>query len=98
MFHKLTEKEIDRIIELMLAETKKRLQAEGIEIEFDTSIKELIAKKGTDTTYGARPLRRAIQSYLEDKLAEEILDGNLKAGIKAEVSAKDEKIVVEAKS
>jgi len=98
VFHKLTEKEIDRIIELMLDETKKRLQAEGIEIEFDTSIKELIAKKGTDTTYGARPLRRAIQSYLEDKLAEEILDGNLKAGIKAEVSAKDEKIVVEAKS
>ena len=98
VFHKLTEKEIDRIIELMLAETKKRLQAEGIEIEFDSSIKELIAKKGTDTTYGARPLRRAIQSYLEDKLAEEILDGNLKAGIKAEVSVANEKIVVEAKS
>ena len=82
----------------MLNETKKRLKTEGIEIEFDNSIKELIAKKGTDTTYGARPLRRAIQSYLEDKLAEEILDGNLKTGSKAEVSATDEKIVVEAKS
>ncbi len=98
VFHKLTEKEIDRIIELMLAETKKRLQAEGIEITIDDTVKELIAKKGTDTTYGARPLRRAIQSILEDKLAEEILDGNLKAGIKAKVSAKEEEIIVKAKS
>ena len=98
VFHKLTGKEIDRIIELMLAETKKRLQAEGIEITIDNSVKELIAKKGTDTTYGARPLRRAIQSILEDKLAEKILDGNLKSGIKAKVSAKDDEIVVKAKS
>ena len=98
VFHKLTEKEIDKIIELMLEETKKRLKAEGIEITIDKSVKELIAKKGTDTTYGARPLRRAIQSFLEDKLAEEILDGNLKAGIKANVSAKEEEIIVKARS
>ena len=98
VFHKLTEKEIDKIIELMLEETKKRLKAEGIEIAIDKSVKELIAKKGTDTTYGARPLRRAIQSFLEDKLAEEILDGNLKPGVKANVFANEDEIIVEAKS
>ncbi len=98
VFHKLTEKEVNQIIELMLNETKKRLKLEGIELTIDNSVKELIAKKGTDTTYGARPLRRAIQSILEDKLAEEILDGNLKAGEKAKVSAEEEKVVVKAKS
>ena len=81
----------------MLKETKNRLAQQGIEIELDESINELIAKKGTDEAYGARPLRRAIQSYLEDKLAEAILDGVLRHGVTANVSAKDEEIVISTK-
>ncbi len=97
VFHKLTKTEIDQIIDLMLKETKKRLEAQGIEISLDKSVKELIAKKGTDEAYGARPLRRAIQSYLEDKLAEAILDGKLVKGVKAKVFAKDDTIEIKTK-
>ena len=97
VFHKLTKNEINEIIDLMLKETKKRLEAQGIEISIDKSVKELISKKGTDEAYGARPLRRAIQSYLEDKLAEAILDGQLQKGVKAKVSAKDDQIEIKTK-
>ena len=94
VFHKLTETEINQIIDIMLKEVTKRLDAQGITLEVDSSAKELIAKQGTDTTYGARPLRRAIQSMLEDTLAEAILDGKLKQGSKAIATAEGEKIEI----
>ena len=97
VFHKLTKDEINEIIDLMLKETKKRLEVQGMEISLDKSVKELIAKKGTDEAYGARPLRRAIQSYLEDKLAEAIIDGKLQKGIKAKVSVKDDEVEIKTK-
>ena len=97
VFHKLTESEINKIIDIMLEEVIKRLKDKSIELVVDKSAKDLIAKKGTDTTYGARPLRRAIQNMLEDILAEEILDGNLKNGTKAEAIAKDDKIEIKLK-
>ena len=97
VFHKLTKTEIAQIIDLMLEETKKRLEAQNIKITLDESVKELIAKKGTDESYGARPLRRAIQSYLEDKLAEAILDGKLANGTKAKVSVENDEIIIKAK-
>ena len=56
-------------------------------------VKELIASKGVDKAFGARPLRRTIQSMLEDKLAEEILDGNLKKNKLTKIGVKDGKIV-----
>lgn len=94
VFHKLTEKEIRSIIDIMLKEVEKRLHEQRISVEIDSSAKELIAKKGTDTTYGARPLRRAIQSNIEDKIAEAILDDKLKPGGKAVITAQDDKIQV----
>ena len=97
VFHKLTKTEIGKIIDLMLGETKKRLEAKNIKITLDESVKELIAKKGTDESYGARPLRRAIQRYLEDNLAEAILDGKLANGTKAKVSAENDEIIIKAK-
>ena len=97
VFHKLTKTEIGKIIDLMLGETKKRLEAKNIKITLDESVKELIEKKGTDESYGARPLRRAIQSYLEDNLAEAILDGKLANGTKAKVSAENDEIIIKAK-
>ena len=94
VFHKLTEIEIRSIIDIMLKEVEKRLQEQKISVEIDSAAKELIAKKGTDTTYGARPLRRAIQSNIEDKIAEAILDDILKPGTKALITAKNNEIQI----
>lgn len=94
VFHKLMDNEINQIIDLMLKEVSKRLVEKEIQIKFDKSVKELISKKGVDKAFGARPLRRAIQNIVEDKLAEEILDGNLKAGDEAKLVAKNDEIQV----
>ena len=97
VFHKLTEKELNKIVDIMLQQIKKRIAERDIKIEIDKKAKELIIKKGTDAKYGARPLRRAIQNMLEDKLAEEILEGNLKSGDTAKITVKDEKIEIKVK-
>ena len=95
VFHKLTDKEISKIIDIMLKEVTNRLEAQKIKVELEPGVKELIASKGIDKNFGARPLRRTIQSVLEDRLAEEILDGNIKKNKLAKIGVKDEKIVVE---
>ena len=79
----------------MLSEVGKRLQEQAIVIEVDDSVKELIMKKGLDTNFGARPLKRAVQNILEDKIAEEILEGNIKPNKKAKILVEEEKIVVQ---
>ena len=68
------------------------MQEQGLEIKIDKSVKELIAKKGIDKDFGARPLRRAIQNIVEDKLAEEILDGNMKPGLKGKLVSKEDRV------
>ena len=95
VFHKLTDEEIDKIIDIMLKEVVGRLKDQKIEIELEPSVKKLIASKGIDKNFGARPLRRTIQSVLEDSLAEEILDGKLKKNKVNKIGIKDEKVVVE---
>lgn len=94
VFHKLTDTEISEIIDIMLKEVTNRLALQRIKVELEPEVKELIASKGIDKNFGARPLRRTIQSMLEDKLAEEILDGNLKKNKLTKVGVKEEKIVV----
>ncbi|MCI8471035.1 MAG: ATP-dependent Clp protease ATP-binding subunit [Clostridia bacterium] len=94
VFHKLTDEEIGQIIDIMLNEVIKRLEVQKIKIELEPEVKKLIASKGIDKNFGARPLRRTIQSVLEDKLAEEILDGNLKKSKLTKVGVQEEKIVV----
>ncbi len=94
VFHKLTQEDVNQIIDIMLRQVQKRLEEQNINIEIDDSVKQLISKKGIDTNYGARPLKRAIQNILEDKIAEEILDGNIKANKKVKLIAEEEKIVV----
>ena len=95
VFHKLTDVEIKQIIDIMLKQVTDRIKEQGIGITIDNTVKELIAKTGIDKAYGARPLRRTIQSVLEDRLAENILDGNLKVGDNAKIITKEDKIVVE---
>ena len=94
VFHKLSSNEIKEIINIMLKEVEKRLKEQNIKLEIDEPVKELIAKKGIDTTYGARPLRRAIQNMIEDKIAEAILDGKLKSGSTAKIKVKNDEIEV----
>ena len=94
VFHKLGKEDISKIMEIMLKQVQKRLELQNYEVEIDDSAKELIAKKGVDTNYGARPLRRAIQNMLEDKIAEAILDGIIKPGKKAIATAKDDEIII----
>ncbi|MBR2289053.1 MAG: AAA family ATPase [Clostridia bacterium] len=92
-FDSLTENELIQIIDLLIAQTNEALKAKDIYIEIDNEAKKFLLSKGTDLKYGARPLRRTIQNYIEDSLADKILRGELQAGQKVLVAmneAKDE--------
>ena len=95
VFHKLTDEDIGQIIEIMLKQVQNRLKVQEYNVEIDKSVKDLVAKKGIDANYGARPLKRAIQSNVEDKIAEAILDGKIAPHKKAKIVAENEEIKVE---
>jgi ATP-dependent Clp protease ATP-binding subunit ClpC len=97
VFHQLEEEHITKIVDLMLKNLSDRLSGMDVEIEVSEEVKKLIAKEGFDQTYGARPLRRAIQNIIEDNLSEEMLSGKIKEGDKVFVDAKDGKIVINTK-
>ena len=81
VFHALSEEHMKKIVGLMCNELVERAKKQlGMKLVIRDSVKKYIVEKGTDKKYGARPLRRAIQNELEDKLAEAILDGEVKAG------------------
>ena len=94
VFHKLEDEDVKKIIDIMLSQVTKRLEAQNIKIEITEPVKDLIAKKGVDNNYGARPLRRAIQNMLEDKIAEAILDGKVKTNKKAKAEVENDAIVI----
>ena len=94
VFHKLNDDEISSIIDIMLKQVVERLKAQKIEIELDESVKKLIAEKGIDKNFGARPLRRTIQNLLEDRLAEEIIDGKLNKDKVTKIGVKDGKVII----
>ncbi|KHD34708.1 Clp protease ClpX [Clostridium acetobutylicum] len=77
VFHKLEEKDLRQIVKLMLESVKERLKEQNIKINFTEKAEEVLAEKGFDPTYGARPLRRTIIKAVEDKLSEEILKGTI---------------------
>ncbi len=95
VFHKLTDDDIGKIIEIMLKQVKERLSEQEYDVEIDKSVKDLVAKKGIDANYGARPLKRAIQGIVEDKIAEAILDGKIIPHKKAKIYAENDEIKVE---
>ncbi len=97
VFHKLNDDDIKQIIDIMLKQVQKRLKEQEYNVEIDDSVKELIAKKGIDANYGARPLKRAIQSNVEDRIAEAILDGKIIPHKKAKIVVENEGIKVFAK-
>ena len=92
VFHKLNDNEIGKIIDIMLKEVVNRLKEQKYDIELEPEVKELIAKEGIDKNFGARPLRRTIQNLVEDRLAEEILDGKLNKGKLAKFTVENGKM------
>ncbi|WP_032123637.1 ATP-dependent Clp protease ATP-binding subunit [Clostridium amazonitimonense] len=93
VFHTLEEKDLIKIVDLMLSSVNKRLKEQGINMNFDEESKKLLAKEGVDMVYGARPLRRAITKTVEDKLSEEILRGNISQGNEVDVLVEEDKLV-----
>jgi ATP-dependent Clp protease ATP-binding subunit ClpC len=92
VFHQLSRENIREISAKMLEVVKARVKAMGIDMTADDKALDLLSEKGFDPVYGARPLRRAIQSAVEDAVAEKILDGTIKAGDTVTVTAADGKI------
>jgi ATP-dependent Clp protease ATP-binding subunit ClpC len=93
VFHSLEKSHLLRIVDLEVEKVKVRLKAKEVEIILDNLAHEFVIEKGYDPNYGARPMRRAVERFLEDPLAEEILRGNVKAGTKVQVTAKDGNLV-----
>ena len=98
VFHQLTKEHMKGIADIMLRGIEKRSKEQlGITLTVNEAAKDLLIDKGYDDKYGARPLRRTIQSLLEDKMAEEILDGKLKKGVNVEVDCEEGKLTFTVK-
>ena len=94
VFRALTEQDIEEVARRMLKTVAGRMEAMDIHLDAsDEAVKEL-AKEGFDPRYGARPLRRAIQNQVEDAVAEQMLEGQLKSGDTARICLRDGKVVI----
>jgi len=80
VFQSLTREDLEKIVDLEVKEFSKRLEQKDLKIELDKSALELLIEKGFDPAFGARPLKRTIQRYIEDPLAEELISGKFKEG------------------
>ena len=89
LFHRLKRAHMGAIVDIQLLRLKKLLGERKIEVSLDPAARELLAEKGYDPAYGARPLKRVIQKSVQDPLAQEILSGHVKDGDSVEVGAKD---------
>ena len=78
VFHKLSDENLKQIAQIMIKHLQERLKQQNYIVEIDESVLDDVIKQGNDQNFGARPLRRAIQNLVEDRIAEEILKGNLK--------------------
>lgn len=94
VFHNLSMDHIKEIVDLMVNELRKRLNEHEIDFELTAEAKDFLAKEGYDPNYGARPLRRAIQKHIEDKLSEELLKGSIKKGNKVNIDVENGTLVV----
>lgn len=93
VFHPLSKEDVRNIVDLMLQKVTQRLSEQGVTLEVSDGAKEFLVTKGFDPQFGARPLRRAIQRYLEDPLAQEILAKKIKPQTKVTADALEDKIV-----
>jgi ATP-dependent Clp protease ATP-binding subunit ClpC len=93
VFHQLTKADLMLIVDLEVDKVLVRVKAKEVNIEMNETAKDFLIEKGYDPMYGARPMRRAVERYLEDPFAEELLRGNVKAGNVVQVSAGEGKLV-----
>ena len=91
VFHMLEKKDLDRIVDLEVDKVCARLKNKGITLELTGGARDLVISKGYDPTYGARPMRRAVERLLEDRLAEHLLRGDIHEGDTIEVRPDDDK-------
>lgn len=94
VFHSLKEEHLQEIVSLMADDLRKRLREQEIDFELTEAAKKHLAKDGFDEQYGARPLRRAIQKQVEDRLSEELLRGNIRQGSRVIIDVEDGKLIV----
>ncbi|MFZ4599299.1 MAG: ATP-dependent Clp protease ATP-binding subunit [Terrimicrobiaceae bacterium] len=80
VFHTLTKPDLVKIVDLEMTKVIARIRTKDIHLTLDSTAQEFLIEKGFDPTYGARPMRRAVEKYLEDPMAEELLRGNIKPG------------------
>ena len=95
VFHPLSKEHLKQIVELMLKRLQNQLDEKKVTLNVAENAKEFLIEKGFDPTYGARPLRRAIQRHVEDLLAEEMLKGHCAEGSTVRVRASEEGLIVE---
>ena len=97
VFNPLTTEQLLKIVDLMLKDTQKALNDKNIKLTVSSSAKHYILEKGTNIKFGARPLRRAIQRYVEDEISEKILKGEIKDGQNISLDCKNNELVFNVK-
>ena len=97
VFHELGKNELYRIIDLLLDQVRGRLREQNIDLIVSDQAKDFLLKEGYDEEFGARPLRRAIQSHVDDALADALLAGEIASGQAALLQVEDDKIVIEGR-
>jgi ATP-dependent Clp protease ATP-binding subunit ClpC len=93
VFRSLTKPDLVQILELEIKKVMERLKGKNLQLVLDEKAKDFLVEKGYDPTYGARPMRRSVERFLEDPLAEEILKGSLHEGEPVNVTVEDNKVV-----
>ncbi|MBI2055642.1 MAG: ATP-dependent Clp protease ATP-binding subunit, partial [Candidatus Sungbacteria bacterium] len=89
IFNSLTKNVLKEIVGIQLERMRVRTMAKGIDLSFGPGVKDFLAEKGFDPHYGARPLKRAIQNFLLNPLAQEVIAGKIKSGDKVSVEIRD---------
>jgi ATP-dependent Clp protease ATP-binding subunit ClpC len=93
VFRSLTKPDLIEILNLEAEKVMERLKGKNLVLNLDAKAKDLLVEKGYDPMYGARPMRRSVERYLEDPLAEELLKGSIHEGEPVEVTAEEGKLV-----
>jgi ATP-dependent Clp protease ATP-binding subunit ClpC len=97
IFRPLTSDQLKAIVDILIARVQRELRGQNMGLELTEAAKDLLAKEGFDPTFGARPLRRTIQRFIEDQLSDELLRGNFSTGDTVVVDARDGRLVFERK-
>jgi ATP-dependent Clp protease ATP-binding subunit ClpC len=93
VFRALSKPDLIKILDLEVAKVTDRIQKRNFKLVFDDKARDFLVEKGYDPAYGARPMRRAVERFLEDPLAEEILKGNLHEGEPVQVTVEKDKLL-----